>query len=131
MGHHGDRRTRSWRSVVRGSCQKVDRPSKGIACYKWSSPRRVFLAVLLNVGGSHYSIESGFEQTNQEVGEDHYDVRSWDGGHRHVTLVLLAHAFRKVLRIKATGSGPHKKQVGDAAHPPDRAQGEAYPGRHS
>lgn len=79
-----------------------------IAYYKWSSPRRVFLADLVHVAGSRWSIESGFEQAKQEVGLDNYEVRSWDGWHRHVTLALLAHAFLEVLRIKATGSGPKK-----------------------
>ena len=33
------------------------------------------------------------------VGLDHYEVRTWDAWHRHVTLCLLAHAFLVVIRL--------------------------------
>ncbi len=47
------------------------------------------------------AIFDGFQQAKNEVGLDHYEVRRWPGGYRHVTLALLAHAFPVVTRSQA------------------------------
>jgi SRSO17 transposase len=39
-----------------------------------------------------------FEAAKQEVGLADYEVRSWHGWHRHVTLAMLALAFLAGLR---------------------------------
>ena len=41
-----------------------------------------------------------FEEAKGEVGLDQYEVRRWDGWHRHVTLALLAHAFLVATRAR-------------------------------
>lgn len=67
------------------------------------------------MAGCRWAIESAFEQVKQEVGLDDYEVRNWDGWHRHVTLALMAHAFLEVLRVstsvpqKTTGSDPRSR----------------------
>ncbi len=38
------------------------------------------------------------EQAKQEAGLDEYEVRSWVGWHRHITLSMLAHATLAVIR---------------------------------
>ena len=63
---------------------------------------------LVRVAGCRWAIESAFEQAKQEVGLDDYEVRSWDGWHRHVTLALLAHAFLEALRAEAAPCPPPK-----------------------
>jgi SRSO17 transposase len=63
---------------------------------------------LVRVAGCRWAIESGFEQAKQEVGLDDYEVRSWDGWHRHITLSLFAHAFLEVLRAEAQRNLPQK-----------------------
>lgn len=50
------------------------------------------------MAGTRWSIEECFEQAKGEVGLDHYEVRRWEGWHRHITLCLLAHAFLEVTR---------------------------------
>ena len=70
---------------------------------------------LARVAGCRWAIESAFEQAKQEVGLDGYEVRSWAGWHRHVTLSLLAHAFLEALRAEA------------APPPPKRGRGGASP----
>jgi SRSO17 transposase len=40
-----------------------------------------------------------------EVGLDDYEVRKWDGWHRHITLCLLAHAYLAVVRSVAEDEG--------------------------
>jgi hypothetical protein len=49
-----------------------------------------------------------FETAKGAVGLDQYEVRSWTGGHRHITLALFALAYRAVRRKAAGGekSGP-------------------------
>jgi hypothetical protein len=42
--------------------------------------------------GAGFHIEEDFE-TTKDMGLDHYEVRSWIGWYRHVTLVMLADAF--------------------------------------
>ncbi len=43
--------------------------------------------------GRRWTIESSFEAAKGEVGLDHYEVRSWAGWYRHITLALLALAL--------------------------------------
>ena len=54
--------------------------------------------------GGRWSIEQCFEVGKGEVGLDDYEVRSWHGWYRHVTLCLLAQAFLTILRIQSEGS---------------------------
>jgi SRSO17 transposase len=51
------------------------------------------------------------EQAKQETGLDEYEVRSWVGWHRHVTLSLLAHATLAALRARVAESPSRKKRV--------------------
>ena len=43
-------------------------------------------------------MEQCFEEAKGAVGLDHYEVRSWTGWHRHITLALWAYALLTVLR---------------------------------
>ena len=62
------------------------------------------LADLVRVAGTRWTIEACFEAAKGEVGLDQYEVRSWTGWHRHVTLAMLAHAYLAALR-KVIGRG--------------------------
>ncbi|BAI74602.1 transposase (plasmid) [Azospirillum sp. B510] len=55
------------------------------------------------MAGTRWTIESAFEIAKGEVGLDQYEVRSWTGWHRHITLAMLAFAFLTVLRKAAIG----------------------------
>ena len=76
------------------------------AYYLCRCPAGTTLQELVRVAGCRWAIESAFEQAKQVVGLDDYEVRGWDGWHRHVTLALLAHAFLEVLRVST--SSPQK-----------------------
>ena len=54
--------------------------------------------------GQRWAIEVCFEAGKQETGLDEYEVRSWDGWYRHVTLSMLALAFLSVVRAMAKQS---------------------------
>ena len=50
-----------------------------------------------------WPIESLFEQGRGEVVLDQYEVRSWVGWHRHITLSMFALAYLTVVRKDAIG----------------------------
>ena len=54
-----------------------------------------------------------------EVGLDEYEVRSWQGWYRHITLCMLAQAFLTVLRAQGTEQEPDQaEQEGKKLTPP-------------
>jgi SRSO17 transposase len=62
------------------------------------APRGTTLAELVRVAGMRWAMESDLESAKGEVGLDHYEVRSWTGWYRHITLAMWAHAFLSVIR---------------------------------
>jgi SRSO17 transposase len=81
-----------------------------LAFYLTLAPSGTGLATLVRVAGTRWTIEACFEAAKGEVGLDEYEVRSWTGWHRHVTLAMLAHAYLAVVREAAIGGS-------DAARP--------------
>src|SRR5204862_7577720 len=55
-------------------------------------PPATTLHEMVQALGTRWHIEEDFENT-KDMGLDHYEVRSWIGWYRHITLVMLAHAF--------------------------------------
>lgn len=48
------------------------------------------MAELVRAAGTRWTIEQVFKLAKGQVGLDQYEVRSWRGWHRHITLALLA-----------------------------------------
>ena len=69
-----------------------------LTAYVCFAPDEATLADLVRVAGSRWTVEICFGAAKQEVGLAEYEVRSWTGWHRHVTLACLAHAFLTILR---------------------------------
>lgn len=86
--------------------RSLDDPEE-LAYYVAAGPRRTTLTQLARTAGSRWPIEGAFESAKQESGLADYEVRSWTGWHRHVTLSLLAHAILAVVR-KLAGDLPPK-----------------------
>ena len=61
-----------------------------VAYYLVYAPVETPLAELVRAVGSRWAIEDLFKLGKSQVGLDQYEVRSWTGWHRHVTLALLA-----------------------------------------
>jgi phosphopantothenoylcysteine synthetase/decarboxylase len=61
----------------------------------------------VRIAGTRWSIEEAFQTAKGQVGLDHYQVRTWTGWHRHITLAMLALAF---LAAIATISPPATAQ---------------------
>ncbi len=74
------------------------------AYYLCAAPPKTTARDLAVVAGQRWAIEVCFEAGKQETGLDDYEVRSWDGWYRHVTLSMLALAFLSVVRAAATQS---------------------------
>jgi SRSO17 transposase len=79
--------------------RSVTKP-EAVAFYRAYGRDGTTVEELARVAGTRWAIEEGFERA-KEVGLDQYEVRRWDGWHRHVTLCLLAHAFLEVTRAAA------------------------------
>ena len=76
-----------------------------MAYYVVFAPAGTTLEELVRVAGRRWTIETAFEVAKQEAGLDEYEVRSWGGWYRHITLSMLAHAFLAVTRSKAQQDG--------------------------
>ena len=64
---------------------------------------------LAKTAGARWSIEGAYESAKQEAGLADYEVRSWTGWYRHITLSLLAHAVLAVVR-KLAVAPPQKSR---------------------
>jgi SRSO17 transposase len=81
----------------------IRRKPDELTFYLTLAPPGTDLATLVRVAGTRWTIEACFEAAKGEVGLDQYEVRSWTGWHRHVTLAMLAHAYLAVVRKAALG----------------------------
>lgn len=68
------------------------------AYYMAAGPAGTTIDELVRVAGMRWAIEVCFEQAKGETGLDQYEVRSWHGWHRHITLSMAALAFLAVTR---------------------------------
>ncbi len=71
-------------------------------------PVGTLLEEVVRAAGRRWTIEEAIEEAKSEVGLDQYEVRSWHGWYRHITLVLLAHAYLAATRA-AANSGATKR----------------------
>ncbi len=88
-----------------------------LAFYLTHARHGTALAELVQVAGMRWTIVACFEAAKGEVGLDQYEVRSWTGWHRHVTLAMLAHAYLAVLRKTVVGGRGRSRAGGRAAAP--------------
>jgi SRSO17 transposase len=93
-----------------------------VQAYVAFAPAGTPLADLVRVAGSRWTIEVAFQAAKGEVGLDQYEVRSWTGWYRHMTLALFAQAVLTVVRRELAGLPPprgrrHKGRSQQAAFP--------------
>ena len=75
------------------------------------APQTPTLAEAVQVAGTRWTIESSFEAAKGEVGLDHYEVCSWIGSYRHITLAMWALALLTVLRAAHCTEPPWSKKA--------------------
>ena len=71
-------------------------------------PQGTSIETLTRIEGHRWAIEDSFETAKNELGLDHNETRSWHGGHRHVSLVMLAFAMTAAIRHHANVAAPQK-----------------------
>jgi SRSO17 transposase len=96
----------SWRFHPEGMAhwllarRSVSRPDE-IAYYFVFGPAQSALEQIVRVAGTRWQVEQAFELAKGEVGLDEYEVRTWVGWYRHVTLAMFALAYLTVVRLHA------------------------------
>src|SRR3981189_2633141 len=81
-------------------------------------PAGTAIETLVAVEGHRWAIEDSFETAKNEFGLDHNESRSWQGWHRHVSLVMLAFAMMAAIRHRANPPPPKKTK----RRPPAKAK---------
>lgn len=81
-----------------------------LAYYVVSAPKTTHLEEMIKGAGTRWAIEESFASAKGEVGLDQYEVRSWDGWYRHITLAMIAHASLTVLRARAATPTQKKRR---------------------
>jgi SRSO17 transposase len=99
---------RGWRLwlLIRRRCEAPHER----ACYLCRGPARTPLRELVRAAGARWPVEECFERGKGECGLDHYEVRSWVGWYRHVTLSLLALAVLAAVRRRAAAAAGQGKR---------------------
>jgi len=69
-----------------------------LTAYVVFAPQATGLATVVQVAGSRWTVARCFEEAKGDVGLDQYEVRSWTGWYRHITLVMWAYALLTGLR---------------------------------
>jgi SRSO17 transposase len=82
-----------------------------LQAYVVFAPYDTTLQAVVCVAGTRWTIEQLFEAAKGEVGLDHYEVRSWTGWYRHITLVMWALALLTILRAGAIAVEQLKKSL--------------------
>jgi SRSO17 transposase len=82
--------------LIRRSIAEPTAVTAYIAC----APATTTLAALGRVAGMRWTVEESIQTAKGEVGLDHYEVRSWTGWYRHITLAMWAQAFLAGVRAE-------------------------------
>ena len=96
-------RVRVYRAGLRGAASATagwlmgERPVEGHHgeekyYFAWSLDE-TSLGDLVELAHGRWVIERFYQDAKGELGLDHYEGRSWNGFHRHVALVMLAHSY--------------------------------------
>jgi len=88
--------------------RSISEPSD-LTAYIVFGPAQCTLADLVRVAGTRWTVEESIETAKGEVGLDHYEVRSWTGWYRHMTLAMWASAFLTVVRAESGAEVAPKK----------------------
>jgi SRSO17 transposase len=98
-----------------------ERPDE-LAYYLVYAPVDTPLAEVVRAAGARWTIDDTFKLAKGQVGLDHYEVRSWHGWYRHLTLALVALAALAIGARKkgappapATSRSPSQKSVASSS----------------
>ncbi len=63
-------------------------------------PPTLSLRRLVRIAKSRWKMEQDYLPFKEELGLDHYEGRNWAGWHHHVSMVMMAHAFLTLERLR-------------------------------
>src|SRR2546430_2358304 len=89
------------------------------------APTGTSLAEMVEAFGTRWAVEQCFEEAKGEVGMDEYEVRSWHGWFRHITLSMLSLAFLTALRAWGEETVVKKTDMLDASPEPEALSSDA------
>jgi SRSO17 transposase len=93
--------------------RRIDNPEEKSYYLVFAPPATTLQEMVLAIG-ARWHIEEDLEAT-KDLGLDQYEVRSYTGWYRHITLVMLAYAFLVSIRIHdkshLPSSGPPEEPV--------------------
>jgi SRSO17 transposase len=72
-------------------------PTPELKFYLSNAPAACSRAELIRVCGLRWPVETTLEEGKDELGMDHYEVRSWVDWHHHIAQTFMAHLF--VIRL--------------------------------
>ncbi|HEX6557554.1 MAG TPA: hypothetical protein VF026_32620, partial [Ktedonobacteraceae bacterium] len=72
------------------------------------APKETTLPQIVDVAGARWKVEDAIERGKGECGLDQYEVRSWTGWYRHITLSLVAQ-FCATLMMDQANAEQEKK----------------------
>lgn len=81
-----------------------------VAYYFTHAPGETTMERIVQIAGRRWTIEECFEQTKQLTGLNEYEVRSWIGWYRHITLSMFAHAMLVIIRACMADTKRRKKE---------------------
>lgn len=89
-----------------------------VAYYLVYAPEDWPLQAMIRAAGARWTIEEMFKLAKGQVGLDQYEVRSWQGWHRHITQALVALAALAVgsakkgrCPVQTTSPSPSRKSA--------------------
>lgn len=89
--------------------------------HRSNAPAEIPLDKLVQVRGSHWSVEQSFQAAKGECGLDEYETRGWVGWHHHIALSLLTLGFLTLQRQRLG----EKRATDDGARSSRRAGASA------
>jgi SRSO17 transposase len=110
--------------------RSISDPSE-VTAYIVFAPNGSGLGEQVRVAGRRWTVEESIECAKGEVGLDHYEVRSFSGWYRHITLAMWAGAFLSVIREEEGAEATPKKGSHKRVGPSSLASFKAHRGLRS
>jgi SRSO17 transposase len=79
-----------------------------VVYHRVCAPKKTTLQQIVEAAGQRWKVEEAIERAKGECGLDQYEVRSWTGWYRHMTLSLLAQLCATLMMDQANAE-PEKK----------------------
>jgi SRSO17 transposase len=96
--------------LIRRSLDEGAKPAE-MAYVLVFDPAGTSLEEMVEAFGARWTVEQCFEEAKGEVGLDEYEVRSWHGWYRHVTLSMFAMVFLTALRVASEETALKKSLI--------------------